>query len=223
MNFFEPRDQYCERLGPGLFAEPANALSNLAFIAAAILLWRLLDRRYGGGAPWTLRGLAALIFLIGLGSGAYHTFAVVWAEILDVLFIALFIHFFIACFFYHRLAWPWWAAALAMPGFYLFGLLVTTPFDSSAFNGSVSYFPTLFGIGLMALYLGATRQASAKYFFAATAMFFTSLLFRTFDATWCDAFPLGTHWIWHTLNAGTLLLVTLGLIDRAAVPVRRRN
>ena len=29
---------YCERLGPGLLAEPANALSNLAFAAAAVAL-----------------------------------------------------------------------------------------------------------------------------------------------------------------------------------------
>jgi hypothetical protein len=28
---FDPIDAYCERLGPGLWAEPLNALTNLAF------------------------------------------------------------------------------------------------------------------------------------------------------------------------------------------------
>ncbi len=31
-------DLYCERLGPGLWAEPLNAVTNLAFILAGILL-----------------------------------------------------------------------------------------------------------------------------------------------------------------------------------------
>ena len=33
-------DLYCERLGPGLLAEPLNAITNLAFFIAAWLLWR---------------------------------------------------------------------------------------------------------------------------------------------------------------------------------------
>jgi len=28
-------DAYCERLGPGLFAEPLNALTNVSFLLAA--------------------------------------------------------------------------------------------------------------------------------------------------------------------------------------------
>jgi hypothetical protein len=39
---FDPIDAYCERLGPGLWAEPLNALTNLAFIVAALICaWRL--------------------------------------------------------------------------------------------------------------------------------------------------------------------------------------
>ena len=34
-----PVDDYCERLGPGLWAEPLNLVTNLAFLIAAIL-WR---------------------------------------------------------------------------------------------------------------------------------------------------------------------------------------
>ncbi|MBZ9770745.1 hypothetical protein LB526_28720 [Mesorhizobium sp. CA6] len=32
-----PVDLYCERSGPGLWAEPANASTKLAFIAAGLL------------------------------------------------------------------------------------------------------------------------------------------------------------------------------------------
>ena len=36
MDWMAPLDGYCERLGPGLWAEPLNFLSNAAFLVAAI-------------------------------------------------------------------------------------------------------------------------------------------------------------------------------------------
>ena len=45
MNWSEPLNLYCERLGPGLWAEPLNAVSNAAFFIAAALLFS------SGGAP----------------------------------------------------------------------------------------------------------------------------------------------------------------------------
>ena len=37
-------DLYCERLSPGIWAEPINALTNLAFLVAAFAAWRLTDQ-----------------------------------------------------------------------------------------------------------------------------------------------------------------------------------
>ena len=37
-------DIYCERIEPGLWAEPLNAITNLAFIIAAFLLIRMILR-----------------------------------------------------------------------------------------------------------------------------------------------------------------------------------
>ncbi len=85
-------DLYCERLGPGLWAEPLNAVTNLAFILAGILLVAALRR----AEPPVRRdpailGLVALVFLVGIGSGLFHTFATVWAVLADVIPVALFI------------------------------------------------------------------------------------------------------------------------------------
>ena len=57
MNWAESIDLYCERTGPGLWAEPFNALTNLAFLAVAAILWR----RAGRNAPFDLRLLIGLI------------------------------------------------------------------------------------------------------------------------------------------------------------------
>ena len=78
-------DGYCERLGPGFWAEPVNALTNLAFIVAAIWAWR----RGEGVVP--VRVLAAILFAIGVGSGLFHTLATRWAGVADVVPILIYI------------------------------------------------------------------------------------------------------------------------------------
>ena len=53
----------CERIRPGLIGQPANTLSSLAFVAAAVPLWRR-------GRAW--KTVAAALAFEGLGSVAYH-------------------------------------------------------------------------------------------------------------------------------------------------------
>ena len=79
MDWTAPVDGYCERLGPGLRAEPLNAVTNLAFLAGAFWLW---PRMRGDGAA---RVLCVSLALIGIGSGLFHTVAERWAGLADVL------------------------------------------------------------------------------------------------------------------------------------------
>ena len=53
----------CERIRPGLIAQPANTVSSLAFIVAAVPIWQ--QGRAG-------RGVAAALAFEGIGSVAYH-------------------------------------------------------------------------------------------------------------------------------------------------------
>jgi hypothetical protein len=57
----------CERIRPGLIGQPANALSSLAFVAAAVPIAR---RSRGANRAWA--GVAAAAAFEGLGSVAYH-------------------------------------------------------------------------------------------------------------------------------------------------------
>jgi hypothetical protein len=212
INLGAPVDLYCERLTRGLFAEPLNGLSNLAFLGASA--WLLLRPEAGSG-PWYARVLAAQIFLIGLASLSFHLFATSGTEILDVLFIGLFIYCFVGCYFRHFFSWPWWCAALALPGFAGFSQLIEMPFPAGALNGSVDYLPPLGALLLMALSLFAARRPGAGKLAAAALVFPVSLALRTMDRAWCLSLPIGTHWLWHCLNALTLTLVVLSL-DRPA-------
>ncbi len=62
-------DAYCERLGPGFWAEPVNALTNAAFVLAAILMWRRWPEE-----P-LCRALSLVLGVIGVGSFLFHTVA----------------------------------------------------------------------------------------------------------------------------------------------------
>src|SRR5215475_6340765 len=65
MNPWTRIDLYCERTDWSFWAEPLNALTNLAFLVAAILIlrWTRDDR---GRAPWDALLLAALAALVGV-------------------------------------------------------------------------------------------------------------------------------------------------------------
>ena len=84
MELLREIDGYCERLDATYWAEPGNAVTNAAFVLAAIWMWRR-----SGGVPLA-RALAAILFAIGVGSYLFHTHAQVWAAIADVVPIALF-------------------------------------------------------------------------------------------------------------------------------------
>lgn len=231
MNWLEPVDLYCERFGPGLFAEPLNALSNLAFVLAGLWLLIELPRRFAPRpAPVAIEVLAALMLLIGIGSAAFHVFATNWAQALDVGAIALFIYFFVVCFARYVLDVRWQMAWIAAPAFWAFGIIVKGPFDPGYFNGSVVYFPALAGIALMGLGLFSKAMPGAGLFAAATALFIVSIGLRSVDLAWCGAWVWGTHWAWHLLNAAVLSCATLGLglaaganTRKGQPPVRRRE
>ncbi|MGH8518813.1 MAG: ceramidase domain-containing protein [Panacagrimonas sp.] len=213
MNWQAPLDLYCERFGPGLFAEPLNALSNLAFVAAGLWLLGTLPRVFARPqrVPPALEVLAGLIVIIGICSGAFHVVATQWAQALDLGSIALFIYFFVVCFAHYILDVRWALAWIAAPAFWAFGLFVRAPFDANAFNGSVIYFPALAGIALMGAGLAAQRRPGAGLFGLATLIFIVSITLRSVDLAWCNGWVWGTHWAWHLLNGGVLAIVTLGL------------
>src|SRR3972149_8535604 len=59
-------DLYCEVLGPGLWAEPLNALTNLAFLLTALASWQLARRSESGDG--SLGSRITLMVAIGAGS-----------------------------------------------------------------------------------------------------------------------------------------------------------
>lgn len=93
MDWFTPIDIYCERISAAFWAEPLNAVSNLAFILAALWGWIEAKRR-DRLDPMTMV-LILLAGMIGVGSFLFHTFANAWSSLADVIPIWTFVLLFV--------------------------------------------------------------------------------------------------------------------------------
>lgn len=189
-------DGYCERLEPGLWAEPLNAVTNLAFLIAAVWVWR---RSAGAGQ---VRLLAAVLFAIGVGSGLFHTFATTWAGVADVLPILIYILAYI--YFANRYFWglrPVWAGVGTF-GFFPFAA-ATVPLFSvvPGLGGSAGYAPVPLLIFVYAVALRDRLPEAARGLAIGASILCVSILFRSLDEPLCGVFPTGTHIFWHVLNA----------------------
>ena len=221
MDWLQAVDIYCERVTADFWAEPANALSNLSFIAAA--LWAAATARARGiSAPivWVLITMAGLI---GIGSFLFHTFANRWSELADTLpiwsFVAAFVltamHF-IGGMAPRRVAlWSGAiiAAAAATLAFLAMGEAPTAPASPDPLNGSGQYAPALIALIIFALLARKRGHPAAPWSMAATGVFLLSLVARTFDRDICATFPLGTHFLWHLLN-GVMIAILLQMLIR---------
>jgi hypothetical protein len=203
-------DDYCERLGHGLLAEPANALSNLAFVAAAVALWRLQGSLTARGrqVPGDIRWLPSLVFLVAVGSTLFHTLAVRWAGLLDSLFILLYCCVFLYGFLRHAVHAPGVAALAAGVAFSVVSYTFPHLFPKGALNGSTGYLPNLFGLCAITVWLAWHRAPAARALALASVVFCISLTLRTVDQEMCSQFPVGTHFLWHLLNGLLLWIVS---------------
>ena len=208
MDWFRAVNGYCERTDASYWSEPLNAVSNAAFLIAAALCWRMTARDPGA------RLLVVILAAIGVGSYLFHTHARAWAMLADVLpieaFILVYIHLATVRFF----AAPGWAGLAAAAAFVPLSGLAAAAIARllGPLNGSVGYMPVLLLIAAYALGLLRRAPETARDMAVGAGILAVSLLFRTVDEAVCGAFPLGTHFLWHILNA-----VLLGWMIRVLV------
>ena len=208
MEWSEPIDAYCERVAPGFFGEPLNALSNFAFFVAAAYGLALAKRERSDLAVWLL---ALLVGVIGLGSFLFHTFANRWSAMADVIPITVFIYAYFAFALRQFLRLSWSLTGLVLGGLFAANAVIAWAAPPGLLNGSVGYLPALLAAIGMALIIRSRHHPASYHLAAAALVFAISLAFRTADRVTCHAVPIGTHFVWHLLNA-----LVLGLYLEAA-------
>ena len=204
--WFNSVDMYCERLDASFWAEPINAISNLSFIVAGFLLWRLKSPHA------TL--MASLMILIGLSSFSFHTFANRLTGLIDVFSIALYLITF---------AWmipKQWSRSSTFTQLgsvlLLITIIVVTQLLIGQLKPTVPWLPPGMYLGawltllVYALITQSSNALAAKFLWLAVIVFPMSLLSRQLDMPLCDLTG-GSHWLWHLLNGLTLYLSSYGL------------
>lgn len=205
---------YCERAGPGLWAEPANTLSNLAYVIAAAVVWRMQARlkAEAGACPADVQLLAPLLLLVAGGSFLFHALATRWAGTLDTLFILSFCCAFLYSFLLHVMGAGNRTALAGAAVFAVISYAVSRFAPPAILNGSLGYVPNLIVLIALTVYLAHRRASSARAFGVASVLFCVALALRTVDRELCARFPLGTHFLWHLSSALVLWLLSRELL-----------
>jgi ceramidase len=209
-------DNYCERTDGSFWSEPLNAVSNVSFLIAAVIAWILIRRtsRRTGLPVGELYALPVMIFLIFLGSSAFHTTATRWGLAADSGSIGIFMVYFIAL--WPKLYWdlPWRRAWLGGPIFLAFTALVTVTLRQLPGMYLAAFIGLLVLAGFLFFSKDPQRRPHWRWYLAAALVFAVSLTARTLDEPLCGAMPIGTHYIWHALNGVVLYLVTYAAVTR---------
>ena len=200
MDWLAAVDGYCERLSPGLWAEPWNAVTNLGFVLAAGVLWR----RVVGPGLGLARAMCRVLAIIGVGSFLFHTQANRLTGVLDVAPILGFILLYVFAASRDMLGLKGWQAGLCVLAFFPYAA-ATVPLWGMVpgLGSSAGYAP----VPVLILFYAALMRGVpdiARGLAIGAGILIVSLLFRTLDGPLCGVWPRGTHFAWHVLNAAML-------------------
>ncbi|MEM8701443.1 MAG: ceramidase domain-containing protein [Pseudomonadota bacterium] len=214
MDLWEQVDIYCERVGPEFWSEPLNAVTNAAFLIAALLAFAIWRRNTPD--DWAGIGLIVVLFAIGIGSFLFHTFATRWAGLADVIPIVIFIHVYLFVALSRFLDLRWWLALAIVIAFLVATVLFADTLFAPLVGSSAGYVPALLAIFVVgALFARKDGKLGAEVLLAGL-VFLASLTVRTLDEPFCQDVTFGIHFIWHILNSVVLfLLIRVLILQRA--------
>ncbi len=239
---------YCERgTAGGLWAEPVNAASNILFllvVLAGIWMYGKLPAARKSADHILLIGL---VLLTGLGSLSFHLLASQWSELAHmaplVLFLAVFLAFALGRFLDVPPGWSFVIVSLFVlasgAGLTMSCGTVDQALQplwsvtagakegaTSCLNGTFGYLPALIVLLVLAVLLRVQRHKAAPSLMLSTLLFLVSMIFHMIDHLYCTELKIaghviGTHFVWHGLNALVLLtLLRASMIHQNRPPVQ---
>ena len=205
-------DFYCERTSASLFAEPLNAVSNLAFIVAGWFAWREFLRDPSRRDDPLITWLIVLMPVVGLGSLTFHTVGTQWASWADVIPILIFMLLYLWLATQRYLHWPTGVSTIALLVFLLATLALERFAPPTLLAGGAMYLPTVAAcLGIVLAPIHADRQVR-RIIALAVAQFLIGFTLRSLDEPLCAMLPMGLHYFWHVSNAVVLYLLVYAAI-----------
>lgn len=204
----------CERHTLGWMAEPLNVLSSFAFMAVAISIYRYYRREEDvrGKWAWDIIALMAITFIIGVNSVIFHAYPTPTTELMDTLAIVFFIMIYFWSVLFRIGRCNFFQATVCFIAFLGFSHILVHQFPK-ALNDSIGYLSSMIALIMIAVHLHLKARPSSQHFMLAAIVGVCSLFCRAIDKEVCSMLPVGTHFLWHMLNA-TLLFILLKQIIR---------
>lgn len=214
---FHFASDFCERVAPGWWAEPLNTVTSLAFLVGALALGRQIAATRLHEGRWSLALLAVFLGAVGLGSTLLHVTATPWGSALDMVAIKCFLLWFVACFLRWMIGWTWPKALLGIPGLYLLAEAWFAAGEPGALFGLHAYLPALWTLLACTVTLAWRHDPAWITFGWAALGHGASLAMHRLDGELCAWVPVGTHFVWHLVNAWFTYTTARCLVRRAAM------
>lgn len=189
--------QYCERAGNGLLSEPFNLLSSLAIFVSTYFVYILLKKHSIKSFHYWF--LFILLVLVGIGSLLWHSFRNPIALALDAIPIYIFFFTFLYLLL-ARLTKSKLKVLVLLIGFFAIQVLASN-FFPTFLNGTIHHVINgTFSLCLL-VWLYQRFKNLNRYLLSAFLLYVLAIIFRSIDNSICSIFPIGTHFLWHILNA----------------------
>lgn len=212
----------CERTVLGPLGEPLNVLSSFAFIIVAIAIFRHYRTHEDLYQKWVwdIHFLTVNTFIIGVNSVLFHTFPSRFTELLDTIAIIMFIMVYFTSVLFRIGRCNIFQAIISLIAFVGFSHILVHQFPK-ALNDSIGYLSSMIALIMIAVHLHLRARPSSSHFMFASLIGVVSLTCRIIDRELCEETAhLGTHFLWHCLNA-TLIYILLKQLVRNVNRVAR--
>jgi hypothetical protein len=201
-----PNVKWCEETLCAWVAEPANTWSNVAFLVAAAVMWRLTWK----DASRTVRFWASATFWVGATSLVYHASVTFVTQVLD--FWGMYFFFGLVLMLnVVRLGWLRPERLFVALWAFIFGLTGVTVAIAKA-GLPVQGIVGVLLVGTLVTEYAASKRSSVpvahKHLFAALALMAVAAALSAADASrlWCDPgnHVVQGHAVWHVLCAASI-------------------
>lgn len=189
---------FCERQGgTGLLSEPVNVFTNVVFFIVAWLLFQKLKNKK---VPKTLHLFVPLSIAIGTGSVLFHIFHNPFTNLIDGLPILITMLLFV--FLFMRSVFK--SKRMILVILLIFFILQLTLYISgyrNVENVSVRHLINIFAFPLLIIIAFKKFSPQIHLLVFAFISYAVAIALRFLEPAICQAFPIGTHFTWHILNA----------------------
>ena len=203
----------CERTGNGLWQEPLNVFSNILFFYVAYKVYAYYKDHPDivGKRVWDIHAMTILVVIIGAMSINFHMNPTLYNEMMDIVPIVLFINLFFFSVLFRIGKCNLFEVFICYVAFLGFTHMLVSLFPRGL-NDSIGYLSSMGSLIMIAVYLHLKARPSSQHFLVAALIGVCSLFFRSVDNAVCDQFPMGTHFLWHSLNALLIFIVMKQII-----------